>query len=256
VQRLFVLIAALGWLVTPALAQQQRPAQAQPSGRAAMERSKPLPLAPIPTQQLRGYEWYQDQEDLGSLSDTLSEAQVLRRLSRLYWYQSEILSAQANEEEEHAERLLDLAMTEIGLLGQHPNVTGRPRYRELYRTIVTEYERYYGVPDSMMGLVYGSVYELRAELFAIQDEIEEPLLENVTLPPLTPMVTSVPMTQNQIVEQTINYFTEKKRDVLVRWMGRADTYLPMIEQIFRDGGERPQPEGAELGQSRRDVAVY
>lgn len=237
-QRLLLLIAAMGWLVMPALAQTPPPAQAQPVEGVQVERSETLPPEPIPIpiQQLRGYDWYQDQQDLGSLSDSLSEAQILRRLSRLYWYQSEILSAQANAEDEHAERLLDLAMTEIGLLAQQPNITERPRYRELYRTIVIEYERYYGVPDAEMERVYGSVYRLRADIFALHDEVEEPLLEDVTLPELPPMVTSVPMTQNRIVEQTINYFVQKKRDLLIRWMARADTYFPMIEQIFAEEG--------------------
>ncbi len=232
--RLFLLIVALGWLTLPALAQTS--SQTSPTEGVELERQQTLPPESIPIQQLRGYEWYQDQQDLGSLSDSLSEEQILRRLSRLYWYQSEILTAQADSEDEHAERLLDLAMTEIGLLAQQPNITERPRYRELYRTIVTEYERYYGVPDSMMGVVYGSVYQLRADLFAIHDEIEEPLLEDVTFPALPPMITSVPMTQNRIVDQTITYFVQKKRDVLVRWMGRADTYFPMIEKIFAEEG--------------------
>ena len=39
-------------------------------------------------------------------------------------------------------------MTEIGTLTQQPNITERPRFRELYRTLVSEYERYYGVPSS------------------------------------------------------------------------------------------------------------
>ena len=234
-QRLLLLIA-MGWLVMPVLAQTPRASQAQPVEGTPVQRSQPLPPEEVPIQRLHGYDWYQDQQDLGSLSDSLSERQILRRLSRLYWYQSEILSAQANAEDEHAERLLDLAMTEIGLLAQQPNIIERPRYRELYRTILTEYEHYYGVPDAEMERVYGSVYMLRADIFAMHDEVEEPLLEDVTLPELTPMVTSVPMTQNRIVEQTINYFVQKKRDVLIRWMGRADTYFPMIEQIFAEEG--------------------
>ena len=235
-QRLFFLIAALGWLAVPVLAQNQ--AARQSTTGSAIERTEALPPQPIPVKRLHGYEWFQDEQDLGSLADSLSKEQILRRLSRLYWYQSEILSAQANQEDEQAERLLDLAMTEIGLLAQQPSITERPRYRELYRTIVTEYERYYDyqMSDSTRALAYGSVYTLRADIFAMQDTVEEPLREDVELPTLAPMVTSVPMTQNRIVEQTINYFVEKKRDLLIRWMARADTYFPMIEKIFQEEG--------------------
>ena len=227
-------MAALVGFTMTAMAQDQRPSRASST---EVVRSQPLPLDPIPLRQLRGYDWfYGEGGDLGSLSDTLSEAQIMRRLSRLYRYQADILAAQADGDVEHAEGLLDLAMTEIGTLTQQPNLTERPRFRELYRTLVSEYERYYGVSDAALYLPHGGVYELRAEIFALLDEMEEPLLEDVTLPRLAPMATVVPMTTNRVVEQTINYFLNKKRDVLVRWMARADTYFPMIEQIFQEEG--------------------
>ena len=227
-------MAALVAFTMTTMAQDQRPSK---TSATDVVRSQPLPPDPIPTHMLRGYDGYYEQEgDLGVLTDTLSEAQIMRRLGRLYRYQADILAAQANGDDEHAEGLLDLAMTEIGTLTGQPNITERPRFRELYRTLVSEYERYYGVSDSALYLPHGGVYELRAEIFALLDEMEEPLLEDVTLPTLAPMVTSVPMTTNRVVEQTVNYFLNKKRDVLVRWMARADTYFPMIEQIFREEG--------------------
>ncbi len=241
-QRLLFLLAALVGFTMTALAQDQPPSKTSSTDSwtrqsAEMKRSQPLPPDPIPLRLLRGYDWFSQQAgDLGSLSDTLSEAQILRRLSRLYRFQSDILAAQADGDVEHAEGLLELAMTEIGTLTQQPDITERPRFRELYRTLVSEYERYYGVSDTALFLPHGGVYELRAEIFALLDEVEEPLLEDVTLPTLAPMTTVVPMTTNRVVERTVHYFLQKKRDVLVRWMGRADTYFPMIEQILREEG--------------------
>ena len=172
---LFVLAALVGFTMT-ALAQDQRPSKTSSTDSwtrqsAEMKRSQPLPPDPIPLRLLRGYDWFsQEAGDLGSLSDTLSEAQILRRLSRLYRFQSDILAAQADGDVEHAEGLLELAMTEIGTLTQQPDITERPRFRELYRTLVSEYERYYGVSDTALYLPHGGVYELRAEIFALLDE--------------------------------------------------------------------------------------
>jgi len=238
VQRLLFFIVVCGWLAVPALAQKATdPTDASSRTRAQVSKSQIRPPEQIPTRYLRGYSDYLGEEaDLGSPADTLTEAQILRRLSRLYQHQADILTAQADGDVEHTEGLLDLAMIEVGVLMQQEGITERPRFRELYRTIVTEYERYYGVSDTALYMPHGSVYELRADIFAAMDEVEEPLLEDVTLPPLPPMITAVPMTQNRIVEQTINYFLQKKQDVLERWMARADTYFPMIEQIFREEG--------------------
>ena len=95
VQRLLSFVAALVWLATPALAQDPSPSQARradtsPSVRTEVERSQTLPPEPIPTRYLRGYDWYQDDlGDLGSPSDTLSEAQIsmtrITATSRVLW---------------------------------------------------------------------------------------------------------------------------------------------------------------------------
>ncbi|MFQ5568704.1 MAG: LysM peptidoglycan-binding domain-containing protein [Rhodothermales bacterium] len=235
-QRLLLLVAAIVWFTIPALAQDQPSPQKQPADSLAQKNLDTRPPDLIPSNQLRGYGAVQEEGDLGVLSEGLTEAQVLRRLGRLYRYQSEILAAQANQDGEHTEQVLDLAMTELGTLAQVEGIAERPRYRELYLTIVTEYERYYGVPDTVLTLPYGSIFALRSDVFALLDDVEEPLLEDVTLPALPPMRTVVPMTTNRVVERTINYFLTQKRDVLERWMARADTYFPMIEQIFQEEG--------------------
>ncbi len=235
-RRLLLLALALAFFTAPTLAQNQAPRTWTGKKATAVERTSPRPPEQIPLRQLRGYGQYAADDDLGTPTDTLSEAQILRRISRAYQLQADLLAAQADGELEHAEGLLEIAMTEIAILAQQPGITERPRFRELYRTIVTEYERYYGVQDTVLAMPFGDIFQLRADMFALLEDVEQPLLEDVTLPPLPPMETVFPMTVNRAVESTLNYFVREKRELLLRWKARADTYHPMIEQIFREEG--------------------
>ena len=201
--------------------------------RTSSSTASDIDLRMIPVEELHGFDLYQEQRQLGSLADLLSEEQFLMHLSRLYSYQARILHAQAEGQTAQVERLLDLAMIEIGMLANQPNMIERPKYRELYRSVVVEFEAYFGAMD---GDEYGSVFAVRDEIFQMHERLENPLAEDASLPTMAPIETSVPMTENRIVKSTIDYFLAEKRDVIIRWMDRADTYFPMIEQILREEG--------------------
>jgi membrane-bound lytic murein transglycosylase D len=49
---------------------------------------------------------------------------------------------------------------------------------------------------------------------------------------IEPVLTTVPMTPNRVVERTINDFLQNRRNLLRGWVARGQTYFPMIEQIF------------------------
>ncbi len=168
-------------------------------------------------------------------SDSLSEGQILRRISRLYRYQSDLLMAQVEGDSERAETLLDVAMTELATLLQQPHIMDHPRFRELYRTLVVEHERYYG-PSDTLTLPYGDIFPLRADMFALLNDVDEPLLENVNLFKLRPVATTVPLTMNRLVESTISYLLKNPERHLTNWLSRAETYFPMVEQIFAEEG--------------------
>lgn len=170
-------------------------------------------------------------------TDTLTEAQILQRLARLYQYQADLLMAQSDRDNRKTEALLDLAMTEMATLRQQPDILGYPRFLEVYRTLINEYERYYGTSDSTSYMAYGEIFQFRADIFTALNDVEEPLLKNSTdFANLEPVETTVPMTMNNLVNNSINYLLRNPENHLLNWISRADTYFPMIEKIFAEEG--------------------
>ena len=195
-----------------------------------------LPAATIPFQRPPLRYLADGSADLGHPGDSRSEGQILRRLSRIYAYQAKSLDAQADADAELAEDQLELAMTELSTLLQQPDIMERPRFRELYRTVISEYERFYGVSPDTLSLQFGDIFQFRADMFAALNEVDEPLLEDVMMPTITPIETVFPMTMNRLVEQSIAYLLRSPDRHLYHWLGRSETYFPMIEQVLREEG--------------------
>ncbi|HET6569486.1 MAG TPA: LysM peptidoglycan-binding domain-containing protein [Rhodothermales bacterium] len=166
----------------------------------------------------------------------LSQDEILRRIARIYGYQSQILMAEASGDQEQAGNLLDLALTELTTLAHHPGIMEQPRFRELYRSVITQYEKERGPIDSL-SIQEGDIFQVRAEMFAEMDEVSSPLLEDVMekRAPL-PVRTAVPMTQNRLVESSLSFLERTSDKHILRWISRSETYFPMIEQIFREEG--------------------
>jgi membrane-bound lytic murein transglycosylase D len=174
----------------------------------------------------------------------LTPAQILERLSRLYRYQSDILLAEARGDGEAVDALFELAMTELGRLAAQEGIMESPvggRFREVYRSVVVEYEKYYNVSPDDVAAERGDVFDLRADIFAaLNDDERDPLLEDVGLPQLRQLQpaagTTIPMPMNRLVESSIAYLMRSPERHLYSWVSRAETYFPMIEQIFAEEG--------------------
>ena len=208
-----------------------------------------IPPDPIPVEDLRGFDRYLVAEDLGDLGSRLTEEQLTRRMSRLYWYQSRILRAQVNGDYASAEEFLDRAMSEVDALAGQEGITGLARYKELFRTIVTEHDQYFGENYQAMQREYGDVFELRAEMFDFTATIENPTAKATELPEFAPVATTVAMTQNKAVEGSIQWLLTNRRDMILRFMQKADTYFPMIEQIFKEEGVPDELKYLAVGES-------
>ncbi len=166
----------------------------------------------------------------------LEEARLLKSISRLYGYQSAILTAQAEGDYDRAERLFDQAIPELSALLARPGMTERPRFRAVYRALLTEYEAFHGAPADSLVLPQGGIFAFRERAFAALNDVGDPLLEDVSFPQLRPVQTEVPLTRNRLVRQSIHYLLSEPERHLYHWLSRAQTYFPMIEQILREEG--------------------
>jgi len=207
-----------------------------------------MPPEAIPIEDLRGYDRYSLLEDRGDPQDALSASQLMNRMSRAYLLQSRIIKARTNGDWPTVEYSLDEAMSEMSVLANQSSMINDARFQELYRTIVTEHEDYYGIdPDERKE--YGDVFALRNDMFDAQARVQNPVAKATGLPKIKPVATMVNMTRNRAVEGSINWLLTNRKETVIRWMGRADTYFPMIEQIFREEGVPDELKYLAVGES-------
>ncbi|WP_412060857.1 LysM peptidoglycan-binding domain-containing protein [Rubrivirga sp. IMCC45206] len=167
-------------------------------------------------------------------ADQASDAERARRIAAFYQRQAALLQAEANGDTDQVAILLDDLVADVQAAALRPGALSDPRFRELFSTVVTEYERYYDRP-----LVdRGGVYAIRAAgMRAIERGIDEgtPLLEHVTLPDAATFVATIPMDVNPKVERYLQFLLNRPSHVQ-RLRSRADTYFPMVERVLAEEG--------------------
>ncbi len=170
-----------------------------------------------------------------SMDEQSSGFVYLEKLSTLYGYQSDIMSAEARNDEEAIVFILDLAINDLGQLLVMDDIVQDTRFSHIYTTLVGEYERVYGPSDTLFAAL-GDIYDLRKAMFAELEAVTDPLLEDLAPLRLQPVGTDVEMTMNRLVESSMEFLLQKRRDTMLGWIGRADTYFPMVEKIFAEEG--------------------
>ncbi len=176
-----------------------------------------------------------DHPDIGASSDTLTEAQILRRMARIYEYQGKLLTARAQGDFASVEELLDLSAAALKVLLGQPGIMENVQFHELYRTVIAEHESYYGFSDSL-AIQQGDIYRIRNEIFDLLNAEHRAPLESIVLPELSFAETSIPMTVNEKVKSSIVFLLTEPDKHINHWLSRAETYFPMIEQIFEEEG--------------------
>ncbi len=174
-------------------------------------------------------------EDIGFPGDTFTEKQALLRMSRIYGYQGRLLQAQADGDGEAIEELLDTSMSALAILVDQPAVEDNAQFRELYRSVVSEFERYYGFSDSL-AIQQGDIFAVRDQAFAELNEADLAPLEGISLPRLSFADTEIPMTVNERVKSSIVFLLKDPDRHINNWLSRAETYFPMVEKIFAEEG--------------------
>ena len=167
-------------------------------------------------------------------ADSLSDAETARRLAHFYDRQSALLQADADGDPARFAILLDELVADVQTASQRSGALSDPRFRALYTSVLTEYERFYDRP----ALDRGDVYAIReAGISAIERGFDAgaPLLEHVTLPDVATFETVVPMDINPKVERYLQFLLNRPSHVQ-RLRSRADTYFPMIERVLAEEG--------------------
>ncbi len=167
--------------------------------------------------------------------DTLSEAETLRRIERLYRLQADLMQAQAAHETEQVKSILNTAIGELGTLVERPGLARRPRFRRVFHALTSEYETRYGAPDTLR-LPQGDIHQMRSGLFASLNRGEPVSLVDELPSDLREQDLPVPLTLNRPVRESMSFLLQHKQRYLYPWLRRASTYFPMIEQIFAEEG--------------------
>ena len=173
--------------------------------------------------------------DEESADDAAVQAEVMMVRAQVYEAMSTMSRAQAAGDVAGVETALDQAMDDMRRLAATPGALDDAEMRELYRSVITAYEQYYGVSDTLR-TAYGDIFAFRDEMFSAMNRLREPLLEDVMLPDLQPAAMTIPLHRNRLVEQSIQYLLQAPEKHLYRWMSRSATYFPMIEQVLREEG--------------------
>jgi membrane-bound lytic murein transglycosylase D len=169
---------------------------------------------------------------------SLSARGATQRISQLYGLQSGILQARSNGNAARVNALFDRALASLDSLVRRPALAAQPRFREAYRSIVTEYEDYYGVPDTL-SLPQGDIFRERARIFEAVNNAaagSSPSLAEADTTALRPQKTTVPLPYNDLVRSAMTYLQREPEKHVYRWMKRKETYFPMIEHIFAEEG--------------------
>ena len=167
-------------------------------------------------------------------ADSLSDAESARRLALFYDRQAALLQAEADGDPARFAILLDNLVADVQMASQRSGAMSEPRFRALYSSVLTEYERYYDRP----AVDRGDVYAFReAGISAIERGFDAgaPLLEHVTLPDVATFETVFPMDVNPKVERYLQFLMNRPSHVQ-RLRTRADTYFPMIERVLAEEG--------------------
>jgi membrane-bound lytic murein transglycosylase D len=165
--------------------------------------------------------------------DTLAEAELLRRMERLYRLQADLARARAAHDPDQVERLLHTAIGTLDRFVERPGLVRRSRFRRAFRSLTDAYEARYGVPDTLR-LPGGAVYDLRRGLTAALNQEKRPSIADVLPADLREQDRPVPFTINRPVKESMSFLLNHKQEYLYPWLRRASTYFPMIEQIFAE----------------------
>ena len=166
-----------------------------------------------------------------------NQKEILRKINNVYKIHIRAVSDEINNKPEAAEKNIMASLRAVHkLLQNDPSIKNNQRFKELYRTVYTEYTSFYGL-DETKDHVQGKVFALQKELMSDKNDWMKGqyiLPKNITKPK-----TQVPLTYNKHVDRHIAFFTRHHPKIMKKWLKRSNKYFPMMKKIFRQEGVPP-----------------
>ena len=157
---------------------------------------------------------------------------IIRRIADIYQLHVLSLESQLDEQPLDAEtHINDAVNASQTLLDDYPELRSDRRFIELSRAVIAEYRQFYGISESA-NEAQGEIFAIQEELFADDDAY---LNEDFDFPKDVMLTkTDVPLIQNRYVTNSLVYYTLKRPEVMELWLQRSETYMPMIQRIFKE----------------------
>lgn len=157
---------------------------------------------------------------------------ILRRITDIYQLHVLSLESQLDDNPLEAEtHINDAVNASQALLDDYPELRSDRRFVELSRAVISEYRQFYGISESA-NEAQGEIFAIQEELFADDDAY---LTEDFDFPKDVMLTkTDVPLIQNRYVTNSLVYYTLKRPEVMELWLQRSETYMPMIQKIFKE----------------------
>ena len=164
----------------------------------------------------------------------LNEREILERVTEIYRMHLSAIDAQLQDDPVSTENYINDAISSLqALMDNYPEIQSSMRFRELYRSVMSEYREFYGITEPLTQ-TEGEIFAVQEELFSEMDDWAD---ENYSLPENVNFEnTDVPLVQNQQVSRHLFYYTMRRPEVMDRWLERSEKYFPMMIEIFEDEG--------------------
>jgi len=118
----------------------------------------------------------------------------------------------------------------LNQVSYYPDIESNQDFDDLSRSVIEDYEKYIAKVSTLGP--GSSVFALREKLSQVLDTVT---VTNVYLA-RTPAGTLVPLVMNDIVEKTIDFFSNRARRIVERWIYNSGKYFPIVRRILKEEG--------------------
>lgn len=163
------------------------------------------------------------------------QKEIIQRIADIYRIHILTLQSEVSDDALSAEKYIHESLNDIQkLLDDYPEIQSNRRFTELYRTVMTEYQEFYGVKQPPSDQE-GDIFAIRDEMFSEDNDWFD---DNYFVLPdnLTKTKSAVPLVENHPVKNQIAYLWIKRPEVMENWLKRSEKYFPMMKKIFKEEG--------------------